>query len=708
METINKKIFDYDNNFYEILKRRYVEWNTLFGNKLFERNRFLSDYISGYSNISLTNTNDELRSPYTLSKVRDVVYGIYGQQRLGYETDNEEALNSFGINLNKVGERFDEYFSYATKNKPTFSFAAFTNDPATQMYSRGLNFATHRMLNKGDFFTKANLILWWKTILTGTHYLRLNYDCRMVLKEGIPKALENYAFSPVAPELIIDDGRYTTDTCFDLEESKFVMQIHRVDKETAKQMMVRYSKKAEKQVEDTIFVGWSGNYGEYDYMDMNALNNITGDERYKNVILIEVFWKKYPEGANLFNEFDWMQTWMIKNGSELDEIITLKNPYACGLPIIRKKFKVNPDSIFGNSIFPDLISLDAAKNAIYNALFNKANKNSKEKVIMSHLLANAKDQEGRYWNDWLDQRFNVRLEIGASVKNHVQKLEAIPIDTQALQLIEAIDAKADNLYRGEETNRSRMSYSSILKDEELKNSKYSAMMISDGVFQATLAKKLNQIAIAMPTEIDDVLKKQNKSIAYARDVLHYNPKDLSPDLIESGIVVRNTTEDNAVYNNSLEYFMQIIPSVGLEALQDEGIVSLLKLREAGYELPGDKERQGVYEEIARIIKKEIKMEDLGSVIFPLTINNEEAETPEDMRGQTTNVDYIIQNHEVAVEVTTKYIRENKHFVTDQEKEITDVLMEYLKRHYEAMMKNQAKQEAQQMFAAQNQAPQNQA
>ena len=105
------------------------------------------------------------------------------------------------------------------------------------------------MLKKGGYFDKVFPSLKFADIVEGTSYLRVDYS-KTYSDVGTLQDRIKYTIVPVYE--VLDDGRYTTDSYNELDESKFVIQLHTLDKESLiKLLKQRINNLLEKKLQET-------------------------------------------------------------------------------------------------------------------------------------------------------------------------------------------------------------------------------------------------------------------------------------------------------------------------------------------------------------------------------------------------------------------------------------------------------------------------
>jgi len=708
-----KKVLSENTELYDWVKTRVFSHIPLMQEHKM-RDRFIMNYLAGYGNIAFGDENDRLMMPYRFSNtIRNILNrdgfvmgssltrGIQSSLlRLGFEVGEEEVLNFVDLNIGNARKRFNSLFIKATMDRPTFKYAEITPDPSISIRSRALNWNHQYTLTANDFYAKHLLDLEQKVIATGTGYTRIDYDISVEYDGAgvVPAELvDKFKFSYVPYYSVIDDGKYNSDTFYDLRNSRFVVQIHTWDKDTA----IRNLSTFKKGVKDKLAgVGdmVNGLFYTNDLEDMGSFWNANYTEKYKTMTILEVFWKYYPDETS--QDFDWYRSFMVLRGGGLEEIVTMPSDYAQGVPLIRKKHELQPDTIYGFTDIPNQISLDSVRNMTTSRFLIQAIKNSYTKRITSSRMGNLQDREGRRWTDYRDQTFeNVRVGPGESVNNHFQSVQAPPTNTEALQMIMGLDGEQQSKYQMQELNPSRMGYRTLQYFHEIAQEIYRPMAIASGIYYKDLAEDLNTILqIEFTDEMWELRRKEMGPIAGGINLGNYF-QDIPKTLGKLGIEVVMDSSTESALNQSLEKLMPFLQMGGMEVLYNEELIQLTGARKAGFKLPLDDQKKVIYYDIDQIMKGEKTEEQIPNmVLFVQTQEIDDATG--DVVGQ--NRDYIIQNHELAVEVVTKYINDNKDVLQAGDQTLYSRLLVYLQLHREAINQQQEKQMEQMMMAQQMQ------
>lgn len=714
---------------YLAIKRRYYDGREMLYH-LKRKARFSYNYLADYSQISQTDEDDNLRTYYfsdlmyksthrfgtsfaqPFSVEESQSYSPAIQQmtsRIEESSQAESGMQFYDINVPIARRIVNTLLTASVQNQFAAKYVGFNSDMRTLMFSNSLNFHIQRMLKKGQYFDKVYPILKFMDIVEGTTYLRIDYE-KKYTDTGMLK--DEIKFTPIPVYEILDDGRYTTDSYDELSNSKFVIQLHTLDKESLIKLLNRFKKNVEKDVNFDTNVRMSGGVFPYDsnngfssdVEDINALWDKYAIQNYRSVAVLEVFWKDYESLQS--ENFTWRRTFFIASGGELVELLTVKSDYVYGLPIIRKKHQIQPNSIFGYTSTPNNINTDLARNTILNGKLHEARRNSYQKLFMSSYLANMKDDQNRYWTPYQDQVFNrvpLKFSSGQSIKNLMGSFDAPQMDTQPLLMIDKITNEVKEDFVNPVINPNRTSSSTLSEFYRQQDQKYQPMFLAEKMFNKEVVQVLYSILKNAYSEEDfKQINEINKSYSDGLDLYSFDLKSAPNNIVDMGVEIVMKNEEESIKNQQQETLLPLITQLGPQILEDENLISFLGLREKGYFLPKDKEKLTYLRDIFSIINGKIKMQDV--------IETEERpskivlyrQNVDDATGVQTRV-YDMQNHKIAVELTKEYIVKNRYEFMTLDDEIRATLYTYLDEHTKAMemqMKS-AQAQIQQIQQAQN-------
>lgn len=690
---------------------RLIDWKNITVN-LAMRTRFIKNYLLDFSVLGYTDENKVLRR-YRFQDMMSRIeqdfgsgfanqsYEVAGEflQRVGENKSKEDWLRYQDVNVPEARRAYNKLVMKAVKNEPTFKFTDYIGDIGTQMFSKSLNFYLQRMLKIGEFFDKTYLEMEQNVVATGMGYLRLDYD--IAFKGSV---LDDRIFFKFVPDYeVFDDGRYVSDTFYELEESKFVAQMYRLDRETAEKMIAKFKRNIELK----------GVLSSTDEINYNALWDRYGIEKWKTILILEVFWKEYDSEKS--EGYRWRRTYFAELGSTLEELITLpaEDEYACGLPIIRLKHELTTGTIFGYTPNFNNINIDAFKNRQLSMMAHAAMRNAAQKTVVSNKLLNAKDINGRYWHPYLDQTFGVsNLLLGQAVTNHIQTIQNPPQSAEALNLINQIQVENARTYDVPAQNVSRMSYKTLAAYYSQENEIFEPMLLSRKVFMSELGIKLYQILRKEYGELERAsIKSVFGAVAEGIDLKLFDIDDKLPaEIANAGITVSMSSEEEVLKAKTMDLLLPILDRVGVEALSNEAVIQLFDLRNIGFALPFDKEKMYVLKDIYML--KTGKVEDPEDLVLKTVNRIAWQELPTEQQamlidqGETAEtyipqekVDYNIQNHQLAVDVIKQWMNENKYEFAEMDEEIQNRLYRFLDEHQKGLAQSQ--QLAQGMAAQQS-------
>lgn len=690
---------------YKAIKDRMIAWMEYYP-ALKQRSRFIKNELLNYSAINLTDENDEFRS----RRFSDVIGRVLNRSaiearfnmfsgeaptKMSENSKYEAMLNYYDINIPEARRIFNSLFVKSIKNRPTFKFQDFTGDTSTQMASKSVNWYLQRMLHKGNWYNMHLIELELNTIAEGTGYIRLEHTKKLDIVSNVFK--DNYFFHFVPIYDIIDDGRYTSDSHYDIENSKFVIQMHTWDRDTAIRNFSQYVKKSQaEEATDIASVSAPFDYETF-FTDFNALWDRYGNERFKSILVMEVFWKKYNTDTSL--EFEWMRTFFTWRNGEMHEVVTIKNDYIYGLPIIKHQHELTTGTPFGYTPTLNNIEIDNARNTVLSSLFHKARENSFTKTYMTTNIANMKDREGNYRLPYRDQDFVVpgMLYAGQSIKNFVQAEERLPLDTSALEISDKVTAEMRQLFDVELPSVNRTSASAYSMFLEATSEKFQPMFISDAKRDTTLGHKLYSILQSYTEQEKEAISEQYRRISGSQGLKLLNIGFKFPNPADAGLAVTMSSEEEAIKSSALDRILGITDRFGLEALTNEDLIDLTGLRKSGYETLQDKEKQNTLIDILDIVNGNITtMEEVEQRVLKLTT----------LEGEGTQVtDFSLMNHKLAFEVIATWINVNKAEYLSLEPEKRQLLLMLVNLHKEGLMAQQQEQLAMQQAQATAEQPQ---
>lgn len=716
-----------DNKYYGVfqaMEDRTIDWISNLGRGLAEKRMFVQNWLLDRSAVSFTDKNDYLRpftSTDTMLKVttrNGKEFGIGLSQatdsltqfvsRLGEDARSEEIFNYYDINIPEARRIYNKNVTKSLQNDFSYTLRSLEGDPTSTFLSKSYNFLSRRILEKGKFFSDHRVALEHNVNADGTGYTKMSIH-KYLDDNGIFREKVDFKFLPI--HKVIDDGRYTSDADFDLDNSKFVLEIHYLDKDSAKRLLRQFA--SVKTVEEGTSIQNTTTEFEDEF---NSLWTKYGEEEYRSIRIVEAYWRDY--NTDYSTDFTWMRTFFtIKEGS-LFEIDTHESPFAYGMPYVKHQHEITTGTPFGYTPTTNNIDIDNARNTIMSGLFHKARRNSYEKIFHSSRLKNVKDDEGNYWLPYRDQIFHLSnmLYAGQSIKNFIQAQEPQPIDTQPLNLINSVQQEIARNFDVPNVNPNRTSRGSLAIFYDQANEIFQPMLISDAYYLGKLGQKIYEhIANYDEVEIED-LKRQ---FAYRQFIDGIDlrlfvdaMKEFPKDPIDLGLTVKLESQENAIKNKSLDLLLPILDRFGPQVLADENVVSLFGLREAGFELPRDKEKQIIYKDIFLIKKGEINSLNVTNYVLNST---QEIEALNQETGQTQKVgitEWDITDHKFAMDVVAEYLNVNKVEIRNWTREKADTLLTYFNLHREgaaaqqqkALAEQQAQAQAQQAPQAQQQAP----
>lgn len=703
----------------------YRYFNTLKQRALIsKRNRFIQNFLVGNSFMSET-LQDNSQAPFKFSNfLNRIKISNYGN----YYTDNEirdysrqfvenilpderydDSMNWYDLRIPLTRKVSNNLLVQSLDAKPTFKLRDFSDDIRSEMLSYSLNFLLQRMLYIGDFYDYFYPLLEMKTISEGTSYTRVDYDLSFDMDGEF--FIEDYNFKIVPMHRIIDDGKYIDNMSHDLEHNEFVIQEHVLDKSSATRMLQKLKVVAEK-IQEATKQGSSDYFGGYlshDVEDLNKLWDLYGIERYRTITILEVFWKDYEV---LNGEYEWRRTFFSITGDTLDELITIPSQYSFGLPYLRHKHELTSDSGVGYSPIHDIMTVEVANSSLLSQQFNYAEAVSSPKIFMSSHVGNLVDENGMYLKRRGFQVFpkvRVGMRSGQTINNMIGQMQYTGIDSQGINILDKVKQETSALNDINPAPPNRMSSNSYSQYLALQNIRYQPMYISKKLYMTTLGKKLYTI---IPNEYSNAMftyiKNTYRTYTQATDLYFNNIRENLPtDLVDLGLKVSLSVEEDAIRNKSLETLLPLIQSLGPQVLYDENMISLLKLRDQGISLPGDAIKRAVNHDLNMILSGQVSLETVDNFILK-TIRPEVDElgnvvtNPE--TGEIIKRDiYNIQDHTLIVNYLKTYFNNNKVMIQELQRSVQDVLYRYYDLHETGQQQqNQIKLMQQQAIMGQQQ------